>query len=421
MFKSILSTATWKQSQITTIGTLINGFLGALFYIILARYLGPTNFGLFVVSVAVLTLTADIVDFGTNTGLIRFVSAHLVTDKSLAFKFLKLSLVVKLIVWLIVLMFGLLLAPVIAIQFLNKAELVIPLRFVFIGVGGMLFFTFATSALQAYQRFFAWSFINITTNLFRLVFILILIVYMQLNLMNGLIIYIALPFIGFFLTLFLLPTKEIFITKDEFSVAKQFFKYNRWVALFVLIAAFSSRLDTFLSSHLLTAKEVGIYSAANQLTSVIPQLIGALGVVSASKFASFQNKQQMLMFFKKFQLMVTVFATLGLLLIPISYYLIPIIYGEQYSLSVIPFAFLLIGMLIFLISIPIHNSIIYYFSYPQLFVWVSIGHLLIIGFLGYFMISTYGVIGASVTVLIGMLFNLIAPLIWFINKLKYEK
>ncbi len=97
---------------------------------------------------------------------------------------------------------------------------------------------------------------------------------------------------------------------------------------------------------------------------------------------------------------------------------IPIIFGGQYYLAITPFVILFLAMLVFLISLPVHNSIIYYFGKPNVFVWVSMGHLLIIGILGYFLISAFGIIGASVTVLTGMIFNLLAPLGWLLIKIK---
>lgn len=418
MFKSILSTATFKQSQITILGTIINGFLGALFYILMARFLGPNNFGLLAVSIATLTLIADVADFGTNTGIVRFVSSHLTSDKEKAFRFLKLSLEVKAGVWMLVLIIGIILAPVIADKIFNKTELELPLKLTMFGVGGALLFSFATSSLQAFQKYFTWSFVNISTNFLRLIFILILFFYQQLNLTNGLFIYLLLPFFGFCLTLLFIPVKKIFIIKNEFSVAKQFFSYNFWVAMFTIIAAFSSRLDTFLSARLLTAQEIGLYSAANQLVQVVPQIVGALGVVAAPKFASFQNINQMLAYFKKFQLFVAGLTILGLLVIPISTYIIPMIYGVQYQDAVLPFIILFSAMLIFLISVPLHNSIIYFFSKPQVFVWISIGHLFVIGVFGYFLILNYGVVGAAMAVLVGTIFNLLAPLGWFLWRIK---
>lgn len=418
MLKSIFSAATFRESQITIAGTIVNGLLGAVFYILMARFLGPSDFGLLIVSVVTLTLIADIVDFGTNTGLVRFVSASIASNKEKAWRFLKLSLETKLVVWIVVLVAGIALSPLIAEKVFNKVELVVPLRLVMIGVGGALFFSFATSSLQALQKYLTWSFINISTNFLRLVFILILLFSQQLNLTSGLITYLILPFFGFSLALLFFPIKKVFAVKNELSVGKEFFRFNFWIALFTIIAAVSSRLDTFLIVRFLPSREIGIYGAANQLISVIPQIVGALGVVAAPKFASFVNIKQMLEYFKKFQLMVIGLSILGLVIIPLSFFIIPLIYGPQYAGTILPFIILFFAMLIFLISVPVHSSIIYYFGKSKVFVWVGIGHLLIISLLGYFLISNYGVLGAAVSVLIGMIFNFIAPLGWFIWRIK---
>lgn len=418
MLKSIIKTATFKQSQITILGTLINGALGALFYIILARFLGPSNFGLLTIALTTLVLIADMADIGTNTGLIRFVSANLVQNKNKAYKFLKLSLEIKLIVWMVSALAVYFLAPFLAINLFHKTELILPLRLVAFGIGGALLFTFATSALQAYQKYFLWSAINILTNFLRLIVILILGYFLVLNVENSLLVFMILPFFGFFVTLFILPARKILLSREEFSLSKELFKYNIPVAIFTVIAAFSARLDTYLNAALLSAREVGIYGVANQLVQIMPQLVSALGLVAAPKFASFQNSEQMLIYFKKFQAFVSGLTVLGILTVPFLAYLIPILFGVSYKEAVTPFIFLFLAMLVFLFSIPVHHSVIFYFGRPDVFIWVSLGHLMIIGGLGYFMISNYGVIGASITVLVGTIFNFIVPLIWLISKIK---
>lgn len=416
MFKLLLKTATFRQTQITVVGIVINGILGAFFYVLMARFLGPSDFGLLIVSITVLTLISDIADFGTNTGLIRFVSSHLNSNSEKAFKFLKLGLEIKLMIWLIILILGFYLSPFIANYIFKKDELLLPLRLVMLGVGGALLFTFATSTLQSFQKYFLWSSVNIISNFLRLILIILLFFNQQLNLTSGLVSYISLPFLGFSLSLLLLPIKQILSVKDELGVARQFFRFNVYVAVFTIIAAISSRLDTFLNTRLLTTEDIGIYGAANQLTQVIPQIVGALGVVAAPKFASFQSTVDMLAYFKKFQLMVFGLSLLIVLAIPLSFYAIPFLYGETYSRSIMPFIILLLSMIVFLISVPLHNSIIFYFGRSDIFVWVSIVHLLVMGFLGFFMITNYGVIGTSITVLIGMITNFLLPLAWFLFK-----
>lgn len=418
MFKKIIGTATFRQSQITIIGTLLNGFLGALFYIILARFLGPADFGLLIIALTTLVLIADMADIGTNTGLIRFVSANLAQNKDRAYRFLKLSLEIKLIAWVASFLIIFFAAPFLAIEIFHKKELILPLKLVAFGVGGALLFTFATSALQAYQKYFLWSAVNILTNFIRLILILILGYYSLLGILNSLVIYILLPFFGFFVTLLIIPTRKIFSSKEEFSLSEEFFKYNIPVAIFAAVSAFSSRLDIYLNAALLSTREVGIYGAASQMVAVMPQLVSALGLVSAPKFASFQNIQQMLIFFKKFQFFVLGLCLLGILIIPVLVFIIPMFFGFQYQEAVVPFIFLFLAMIVFLFSIPVHHSIIFYFGRPDVFIWISLGHLLIIGGLGYFMISNFGIIGASITVLVGTIFNFLYPLFWLLIKLK---
>lgn len=418
MFKKIFQTATWRQSQITILSTLLNGGLGALFYILLARFLGPANFGLFSIFIAFLTLIADIADFGINTGLVRFVSLNWQNSKEKALRFLKLGLISKIIIWLFVFSTGFFLSPFIAQTIFQKADLTNGLRLTFLGVGSAMLFTFATSSLQATQKYLMWSLVNITTNLFRLIVLAGLIFYQQLNLQSAFITYIALPLFGFFMAMLILPVRQFIKTTGGFNLAGEFFKFNLWVAAFTVVSAISSRLDTFLNARLLSTSEVGIYSAASQLTSVLPQLVGALGVVAAPKFSQFPDIKQMLAYFKKLQLFVLGLSFLISLIIPEAFYFIPLIYGMNYQATVLPFIILLVAMIIFLISLPLHSSIIYYFARPQVFVWISLCHLLINSVLGYYLILSYGVIGAAVTVLVGMLFNFAAPLVWFLIKLK---
>lgn len=418
MLKSILSSITFKQLQTTVAGTIVNGGLGALFYILLARLLGPSEFGLLTVSITTLALIADIADIGTNTGLIRFVSKNLASSSSQAYAFLKLGLKIKLISWLVSFLIIFLLAPILAEQVFHKVELIMPLKLAAFGVGGALLFSFTTATLQAFQKYLAWSIVNILTNLLRLLIIILLGYYLILNVENSLLVYISLPFFGFFLTLLILPTRKILQSQDEFKLFGELFKFSLPVAAFSIIAAFSARLDTYLNAALLSAKEVGIYGAANQLVQIMPQIISALGLVSAPKFASFENNQQMLTYFKKFQVLVLGLCLLGLFTIPVAIYLIPILFGPSYQEATSPYIFLFLGQLIFLFSIPVHHSIIFYFGRSDIFIWVALGHLIIISGLGYFMISSFGMVGAAITVLIGMIFNFLYPLTWFLIKLR---
>lgn len=418
--KSIFATATFKQSGITFSGTLVNGVLGAAFYILVARFLGPSSYGLLAVTIATLTLVSDIGDLGTDTGLVRFVGKFIKTDKVKAYRFLKLGLKVKLIVSIVVMLLGYFLAPVVAEGLFAKEVLTHPLRIAFIGVGSVLLFSFTTHSLQALQKFVSWSAIQVGTNLVRLIIIVVLYYMGSINIVNTLGAYIIMPFFGFLFGLFILPSKFMKV-EDEGKVSKEFFHYNKWVAAFTLVAAFSSRLDTFLTARLLSTAQLGIYSAANQLVQIVPQIVVAIGTVIAPKMASMAKIDDLVSYIKKTQVMVIVLSFMGVLAIPFVIYLIPFVFGNEYMGSIPVFVILLFAMLTFLISVPVHNAVFYYFSYPRLFLWLSFVHLAIISIAGWYAISTYGVIGAATVVLLGQVVNLMIPMAWVVRKIRLQQ
>ncbi len=414
--KEILKTATFKQSSITFAGTVINGILGIIFYSYTAQLLQPAQYGLFILATTMLTLVSDVTDLGTRTGLVRYVSKYLKTDREKANKFLKFTLEFKIVIGLLVALIGWFVAPLIAENIFKKPELTFPLQLSFLGIISLAVFSFSIAALQAFQKFWVWSNLQIGTNLLRLVVIFILVSFGSFNLDNNLIIYILVPLLGFIASFLFIPTNFLKV-KNESSVTNEMFHYSKWIGAFTIIAAISSRMDVFIVGKLLPVFQVGIYGAATQLASVVPQIIVAISTVTAPKMSEMGTKKDLVSYFKKTQALVLGLAGLGLLGIPVSLLAIPFLFGPSFTGSIPVFIVLLVAMLVFLISIPIHNVIIYHFGYSKLFFWLSIGNLLIISILGWFLTLQFGLIGVASTVLINMMFNFIVPLIWGLKKL----
>lgn len=415
--KEIASTSTFRQTFITSSGTIVNGLLGMVFYILVARFLGPSDFGIFSIAIAVIATVASIANIGIDTGIVRFVGRCVLSEKNKALKFLKLGLEIKILSSLIVLGIGWLIMPFVTIKLLGKPELLYPLRLSLFGVATSLLFSFATSSIQALQRFWVWSGLNIATNLLRLVAVVIFFNLGLLLVESSLWLYILFPLFGFVIGLFFLP--KFIKVKKEGSVLKEFFNYNKWIAYFTVIVAISSRLDTFLSARLLPLDEVGIYSVAVTLSSIVPAIVLAIATVVAPKLASMTNDKDAFDYLKKLQLFVIALALIGIIVgIPLSYILIPLLYGTRYLASIVPLSILIVAQAIFLISVPSHTSIFYYFSYPKLFVYISIVHLAILLFGGWYLISLFGYIGAAWIYLIGNVWNFTAPFIWVVRRFK---
>lgn len=408
---------TITHALITFSGTAINGALGIIFFILLARFLGPEDFGLVSITILSLTLIADIADVGINTGIINFVSKYISEDKSRAYKYLKLGFQYKLLSWFVIIILGFLLSDFISQTIFNKPELSEYLKLSLFGVGGALLFSFVTNSLLALQKYWTWSFINIFSNGLRLVILIVLITLGFLNVYNSLIIYILLPFFGFFIGALFLPLSFL-KAKNEQSKFSDFFSYNKWIALSIIVSAIYSRVDSFISASFLSIQQVGYYSVAVQLNSVIPQFVYALAVVIAPKIASYSSHAKVFKYIKKIQLLTLGIAAIGLMAIPLSFYLIPLIYTNSYNQSVFPFVILLISQLIFLISIPAHQSIFYYFSNPKIFVIFSLIQCIIVFSSAIILIPMYGILGAAFSVLLGSIFNFVITNTWMLKQFK---
>ena len=415
--KAIFATATFRQSLVTFTGIAVNGGLAAVFYILAARFLGPESFGIITISMAFLTLASGIFDFGVNAGLVRFVGSYIKKDSQKAKRFLKFGLEIKLAVAILVIILGWWIVPWLSTTIFSRPELVGPLKVSLFGVGATLLFSYIISSLQGIQRFGLWSAVQVGTNLLRLILFLGIWLVSSASIENTLWVHVVSLFVGFVLGLTFLP-KGTFAVKRGYLVAREFFDYNKWVAAFILVAAFSSRMDTFISARLLPLAEVGIYGVALQIVYVVPQVVSALSTVIAPKMASMGSVTDLIGYLKKTQALVLGICVLGILAIPVVLFFIPILFGENYTSAGPIFIVLLFGNLIYLASVPIHMSIFYYFSYPKLFFWVSLGHLLITGGLGWILISAYGAIGAAYSVVLGSVFNFAVPLVWVLKRVR---
>lgn len=411
-----MGTKTLKHFLITSGGTAVNGLLGLLFYIVIARALGPASYGILAVAIAVITLLADVADFGVDTALLNFVSKYRHQEQNKTLKFIKLGLEIKILVWLVILLLGWFLTPWVASSLFLKPQLVGPLHLSLIGMGGAMIFSLATHVVQAYEKFWLWSFINIGLNSVRLLAVAVLIFTGTISLTSTLWVYLIFPFAGFFGAAIFLP--NFLKAKKELEISQEFFHYSKWVALIGILAATSGRLDTFISTRLLSVDQVGLYSAAVQLSAVLPQLVFALATVVAPKLASLDSNEKAITYLKKTQLLVTAMFFVGALLSPLSIFIIPAIYGTAYTASVTPFIILFFAQLIFLLSLPTHQAIYYYFSKPNVISLVTVGQLVITGVAGWFLISSFGILGAALTALVNNLFGLIFPGLWVIYQFK---
>ncbi len=401
----IVRTATFRQSTITSLSTLVNGALGAAFYFLLARFLGSHDFGIFTLVITSIALVSGVVDFGSDQGIVRFVPKYK-NDTSLQAKFINLALKIKILSSLMVVVLLFVLSQQISAYVFKRPELAFIIPLIGLGVLTQLLFSFSTSLSQALERFFLWGGLFIGTNLLRLLLLLALFGLGVLNSFSSIVLYIALPFIGFVFS-FAFLNKDFLLVRGGTSQLKELLSFNKWVFAFVVVAAIGSRLDIYFTTRFISITAVGVYGLALQIVSILPQLTGAISAVTSPKFASFANhKANRAYTLKATTLTVLVAVSASLALIPLSK-IVVVFSGSAFEGAFFPFLILLSAMAIFLASAPIRDSILYYFGKPQFFFWTGLIHTALVIASSFWLIPRLNIVGSSLVVLIGQIFILI--------------
>jgi len=405
---SIFQTATYRQTLTTSIGTGINGILGIAFYFFLAAKLGSMEFGRFALLAAIIALLVPIFDLGGDQGIVKFQSDP-VSGSKIVGNILAVKLFSGLLAIVLFIIFG---QPIIRLL-ISKVDLMSLAPLVGVGIASQLLFSFSTAFLQASQRYFSWSLQNIGANLLRLVLTIVFFFLHALTANTALIIYVITPLIGFLLFK-LFNSGIISLAEIDFSLIKKVFSFNLPIAGSGIISAVTSRIDNLLVGRLLDFSSTGIYSLCVQSTSSISQLASALGVVTSPKFSSFSSSQHNF----RYLLKSTAFAAglvipSALLLVGLGYFLFPLT-GKDFTAS-FPILIILISALsVFLITVPLRDSLLYFHTRPRFFLITSVLQLILTVGFSLWLIPQFGMLGAAGAVLANHFFMAVISLGYYL-------
>jgi O-antigen/teichoic acid export membrane protein len=394
----VLKSKTFRQSIITVSATFLSSGLGAVFYTLIARGLGPADYGLFSLCIAILMLLVSVGDLGSSQGMVRFVGKNAQGDyKSYA----SLALRIKLITGFIIIISLWLFAEPISRQILNQPLMIKLLPWVGLGAICQMLMMYSTSLSQSLQRFAVWGVIQVGGNLFRLLLLFFIIAGSILTVQSGMLIFSLAAVSGFFLS-WLWLDRKIWLTNIPKEVYREFWNFNRWTATYVILSSIVSRIDTLISARYLNLSQVGYYALAGTMAYFMPQLSTALGAVTSAKFAGINSSENEKKFLSKAVIFNSgVAIAVALIMIPTAWIVIQFT-GKDYTNSLVPFLIMLAGLVIFMTTNPIRDSILYYHGDSKFFVYLTIFQGISITVLTYLLIFKYQVIGAATATALSM-------------------
>lgn len=416
--KEIFISNTFRHSSITLVSTIINGILGALFYFLLARFLGASEFGVFTIFTTSIALLTGIIDLGSDQGIIRFVPKYK-DNPEIQNKLIKLTLAIKFISGLAIFFLIFIFSGSISTIVLSKPELSSIVILIGLGVLAQILFSFSTSLSQALEKYFLWGGLFIGTNLVRLLMIILLFRFQSLNANSAGMLYLVLPLLGFVFSFIFLDKKFLF-SKGVFSYLPELLSFNKWVTAFVIVATIGSRLEIYFTARYLSLSSLGVYGLAQQVVQILPQLTGAIGAVTSPKFASLNTNEKNLLYTMKSVIFTSVIAIVAVIILVILGQFVFKFAGQDFNEAFVPFFVLLISMAIFFSTSPIRDSIVYYSAKPKFFFFIGIAHAILISVLSMILIPKYSIFGTSLVVLIGQIFITLTSIWYFFRLSKNE-
>ena len=392
-----------KGAGIGFTGTLIGMAFGYLSRMIIAKFLGASDYGLISLGFGVMTITASLSMVGLPVGIQRYVSFYKGKGdegriKGTILGAIKISFPLSLIFTVLV-FFG---ADWIAIHIFNEPNLTLVLRIFSIAIPFYVLalnFLFATIGFQDLRY-------NVYVNeLFQNIFKLITIVFL-LELGFGVIgvtwgwvlAIVLMPFLAFyFLEKKVFP---VFNTRVKaISMERELFSFSFPLIFAGLAGLIYGWTDTFMLGYFSTASDVGIYNAALPTAKLLSVFLGSFGVIfmpviselySRNAIEDLRNAYSVVTKWI-FSLVLPAFLLMALF----SDWILKIMFGVEFIAGSAALSILAFGYLIICIIGPA-GGILQTYRKTKLLMWCSFfGASLNFG-LNYLLIPIYGINGAAV-------------------------
>lgn len=393
--QTVIKNAFWLYfSEIVSKG------LRLVIYLLIARNLGPSNFGIFEYFYSFVGIFFIIADFGVTTLFIREYQQR--EDK---IKYLNNAFSLKILLSLCF--------AITAIIFFPLAKKV--------GDFWLYFLVVLFYALSHLEIFFEAYFLAIQKTEKRFFFnlvnpvLMLLVIIVGLNLHKDILIVFWAYLLGMlfgliFAYLIFLSEKREKLSLD-FSLIKYYLKNGLALSLFGALGYILFGVDRILLGHFRSLNEVGIYSVASRIVGALMFLPGIFGAslypYLAKKAVKNDSKTR---FFKIFYKLIFLSLIIGIILSVIIYFLSPwlIIYlfGKEYLPAIDVLRFL-IWILVFLFPIALLD--LFLISYHRQ--WLDFGITLIPAIvnliLNFMFIPSWGMFGAVLTSILSQFLNFV--------------
>ncbi len=373
---------------------LLITILGLVGSIILARWLGPSQRGVFAAIILIPAILQYFVNFGLSSATLYF-TAKPHSNKNTIWNALILMGFIQSII-------GILMGYFIINLYLQKYDLKI------INLGHLYLFTiplgifgmYATYILQGASHFKVTNLLKCIVPLGYCVGIIFLKIQRSLSIEN--LVYVQLIIQSFYLIIALFSLYKLFLYrlnfKIEYSFIPQMLKYSVKVWIGDVAQLANLRIDQFLIGGFLSSRDLGIYTIAisvARFTSIFADAVVTIMLPSITGKNSFQEKvTEILNFFKKYWIFSVIFHTVFALILPI---IIPFVFGNAYAESIIICQILVLGSF-FINAKTVLGGGVLGLGFPEIMSFIEVIGMIILLIFSIIIIKLYGLMGVAVAI-----------------------
>jgi len=409
--KSLIFSATAKDTFVLFSGNVFSAFWGFLFTLIIARALSVYDFGIFSAALNLVTILASLTDIGISTGSVNFVSEHTARNEhEKANEYIKASFLIRILTVLATSMVVVIFAPFVSKTLLATRDPMIAIWSAIVPVFLFpdMFFPFI---LQAKRKFFHSTLIDNAFYIARLLFAFAFFLIGGLTMSKAFWAFGAGFLVEVILVLIFVKTDFIHSKpqKDEY---KNLLKFSGWIGVNRIISSISGRLDIQMLAAMSGALVTGLYSIPARLASFITVLAGSFSSVLAPRLAGFGDKiSEKKYIVKSLLFLLPIIAGIILWIIFAKPFML-LLFGTKYLASVPVFQALAAAQIPFLFTVPSVSAIIYSMKKTVYIGLYSFFQIVAIFGMNFVLIPKYGAFGPAIT--LGVTNIILAVFTWVI-------
>ncbi len=415
MIKNLLRSPASQQSLLTAGANLISAGLMGIAFIILGRLLGPSNFGIFSVSISLMLIFNQVISGGINQLMPRFIGHWYQFPKK------QTAFLQHLLFWQIILAMLLVAGGVIFQPGLTRLFNYPYPTMLLIALAGAVFFALYNDLYYyclAKQRFLQAGLMNIAQSLLKVLAFALIIVAWQGNLVAmSSAYYLALLVVPL---IFLLIDKQARLPKPQALSKPKAEKINRlwrhaWIATLSVVLV--DNFDLLLVQRFSNDYQAGLYSGAMKIAMFMSLIGASLETVINSRVARYNNKQTLRDFLQKSRILILLSIVLSILVIPLSELLIKYTLGSDYVAATGMLKLLLINVFLTIMVLPL-AGIFYAIDRPNYFSRVGLMRVFIIFGLSVWLLPQFGAPAAAASRIVATVAVLIYSLVAVKRELK---